>query len=122
MYIKPVALDNLFQVHNHKKGKCRIANATSTAEYSDMDSGRGIHSGHHCDTTNGTNLSFFDSIEETIISLLTDGRNCSGINFLIALNRLEQCPYAFNIDVCIFRISWVSIPDDIIYNLNYKVN
>ena len=81
-----------------------------------------FHSGHYCDTTNGTNLSFFDSIEETIIPLLTDGRNCSGINFLIALNCFEQCPYVFNIGVRIFQISWVSIPDDIIHNLNYKVN
>ena len=88
----------------------------------------GFHSGHHCDTTNGTirimNLSFFDSIEETIISLHTDGRNCSGINFLIALNSLEKRLYAFNIPtgIRIFRISWVSIPDEIIHNLNYKVN
>jgi hypothetical protein len=56
-------------------------------------------------------------ISISVAVVFTDG---SGINFLIALNCLEQCPYAFNIGVRIFRISWVSIPDDIIHNL--KVN
>jgi hypothetical protein len=63
------------------------------------------------------NLSFFDSIYEPIIALLADSGNCSGFNFIIAFNCLEQRSYAFNVLILKLWFSYASMPNYIIHNL-----
>ena len=60
---------------------------------------------------------FFDSIYEPVIALLPNSGNCSGFNFIIAFNCLEQRSYAFNVLILILWFSYASMPNHIIHNL-----